>query len=101
MHRKELSTCCRARPIEDFVENLADHHEPHPIYRCSKCGKECTVETFDVVKIVVTIHGVHRNVAAGHNEANWAIEASTGAGWRGSTQIGVGAEVCLVLENNK
>ncbi|MFA6158866.1 MAG: hypothetical protein WC763_04590 [Candidatus Paceibacterota bacterium] len=40
----EVSVCCHASPIEDFKDNPRDHHDPEPIYVCSKCKKECKVE---------------------------------------------------------
>jgi hypothetical protein len=40
----EVSKCCRANPIEDFKDNPRDHHDPEPVYTCSKCKQECEVE---------------------------------------------------------
>jgi len=37
---EHTSTCCHSTPIEDFKESN-DHHDPTPIYICSKCNKEC------------------------------------------------------------
>lgn len=39
-----ISLCCKAEAIEDYKDNLRDHHDPEPIYTCSKCKEECDVE---------------------------------------------------------
>lgn len=41
---KEVSSCCKAIPIEDYKENPRDHHAPIEIYTCDKCKLECDVE---------------------------------------------------------
>ena len=45
MHKVEVSVCCKATPIEDFIENPLDHHDPVPVYVCSKCKRMCDVES--------------------------------------------------------
>ena len=40
----DVSTCCKATPVEDFRDNPRDHHDPIEIYTCSECKKECDIE---------------------------------------------------------
>jgi hypothetical protein len=40
----EKSTCCKEDVVEDFKSNPSDHHDPEPIYTCSKCKQECDAE---------------------------------------------------------
>lgn len=60
----EITTCCKGTPIEAFKDNPRDHHNPEPIYVCSKCGKECQIEEVceDCLGTGVVIEGEHDDI---------------------------------------
>jgi len=44
MINKEISICCNAEVVEGFDENLKDHHDPLPVYKCVNCKQTCNVK---------------------------------------------------------
>jgi len=49
MDKIEVSECCKAKVLETYRDNYADHHDPIAISCCESCGQECQVINIEVV----------------------------------------------------